>query len=76
MHNPIVIALGRDYRPVRIPMRLSEVVGMAYGVREDIEAGGVGLIGNQCTTSNNVYYWDVIEDVFVDPVEVAALVTD
>lgn len=74
MHNPIVIALGRDYKPVRIPMYLSEVVGMAYGVREDIQNGKIGLIGNQCTTSTNVYFWDVVEDVFIDPNEVERLV--
>lgn len=60
--NPMIQALDMGYRPIGEAVPLNEIKGMAYGVREDIEAGKTGLIGNQCVSeaSRRVYWWNVL----------------
>lgn len=60
--NPTIIAYGLGYKELfRKP--LSEVQGMAYGVREDYENGSTKLTVNQCTAreSDRVFAWGVAE---------------
>lgn len=56
-----VTITGLDYRykVVYGPVTLENVVGMAYGVHEDILAGKRGLIVNQCVASNEICWWNV-----------------
>ena len=56
--NPIIIAFGRNWEELyRAP--LSQIQGMAYGVREDYESGYRGIKHNWCTakTSERVHAW-------------------
>ena len=56
--NPIIIAFDRNWNELyRKPLR--DVEGMAYGVRDDYEAGYRGIKLNWCTsnTSFKVHAW-------------------
>lgn len=56
--NPIIIAFGRNWEELyRAP--LSQIQGMAYGVREDYESGYRGIKHNWCTAdkSAKVFAW-------------------
>jgi hypothetical protein len=56
--NPIIIAFDRKWNELyRAP--LSQIQGMAYGVREDYESGFRGIKHNWCTTqtSEKVHAW-------------------
>lgn len=56
--NPIIIAFGLGWKELyRAP--LSQIQGMAYGVREDYESGYRGIKPNWCTSdaSKKVHAW-------------------
>jgi hypothetical protein len=56
--NPTIIAFDMFWQEIyRMP--LSQVEGMAYGVRDDYEAGYRGIKSNQCVSdvSRRVHYW-------------------
>lgn len=56
--NPMIIAFGLGWVELyRAP--LSQIQGMAYGVREDYENGYRGIKHNWCTskTSEKVHAW-------------------
>ena len=56
--DPIIIAFGLGWKELyRAP--LSQIQGMAYGVREDYESGYRGIKHNWCTStaSEKVHAW-------------------
>lgn len=58
----VVTAYDRMHRVVFANKPVEEVVGMAYGVREDALSGKRrGLVGNQCTApeSRGIYWWEI-----------------
>jgi hypothetical protein len=54
--NPMVTCYGLGWVVLAV-LPLDQVVGMAWGVREDIQRGKVGLIVNQC--NGKVTWWEV-----------------
>lgn len=56
--NPIIVALDRKGCELfRAP--LSDIRGMAYGVKEDFASGKIVLAGSWCPTDNRVCFWSV-----------------
>lgn len=58
LHGVLVTAYDRRFN-VLWHDTLSNVQGMAWGVREDILNGKRGLIANWCTTPSDVHMWEV-----------------
>ena len=55
----VIQALDRRCEPLGEPTDLANVVGMAWGVHEDIQNGKRGMICNQCTAP--AFWWLVSE---------------
>ena len=51
----LIQALDRRCNPIGLPMGLADIVGMAWGVHDDIKNGKRGMIVNQC--AGTVYWW-------------------